>query len=171
MSPPRARRRRVRRSGSRLARACGSADRSPARVGRASSVVRRGPSVGRCASRSVARLNFHTSSTHTPAVDIYKTKQVASTTSATKQIAGSRSHGFPLSLRLNGLRPAGHFLYTTHTRTPPTRTSPGRGRGAPASGRANALPPAASLRCGGGVGRVGSSCPPPLWGWGRTAPP
>ena len=95
---------------------------------------------------------------------------VGSTTSATKLIAGSRSHGFPLSLRLNGVRPAGHITHATHTRTPPTRTSPGRGRGAPASGRAHAPPLAASLRCGGG-GSGWVSLSPTLRGVGANRPP
>ena len=74
--------------------------------------------------------DFLTSSTHTPAIDIYKTRHVAPTTSVTKLIARSRSHGFPFSLRLDGIRPAGHSPQLhKHTRRL-TRTSPDLGRGA-----------------------------------------
>jgi hypothetical protein len=86
---------------------------------------------------------FLTSSTHTPPIDTVQdtahpryspgcnvNMTVGSTRSITKLIARSRNHGFPLSLRLDGLRPAGHTLQLhKHTRRL-TRTSPDLGRGA-----------------------------------------
>ena len=122
--------------------------------------------------------NFHTSSTHTPAIDTLRVRSlsplkihVGSTTSVTKLIARSRSHGFPLSLRLDGLRPAGHSSQLhKHTRHPLERPLVLDGARASVFGRAFCLPASLSLGCAG-LRWVGSSCPPPLRGRGRTAPP
>ena len=102
--------------------------------------------------------DFHTSSTHAPTRDTYKTRHVGSAASVTKLIARSRSHGFPFSLRLDGLRPAGHSPQLhKHTRRL-TRTSPGLGRGA-------CLSVCASHRvCLTGLPTWGSCRPPPVRG-------
>ena len=97
--------------------------------------------------------DFLTSSTHTPAIDIYKTRHVAPTTSVTKLIARSRSHGFPLSLRLDGIRPAGHSPQLhKHTRHPLERPLVLDGVRASVFGRAFCLPVSPPLGC---VGRLG----------------
>ena len=112
---------------------------------------------------------FLTSSTHTPTRDTYKTRHVGSAASVTKLIARSRSHGFPLSLRLDGLRPAGHSSQLhKHTRHPLER--PLVLDGARASfGRAFCLPASLSLGCVGRLGWVFVS-PAPM-GAGANRPP
>ena len=114
--------------------------------------------------------NFHTSSTHTPTIDTYKTRHVGSTASVTKLIARSRSHGFPLSLRLDGLRPAGHSPQLhKHTRHPLERPLVLDGARASVFGRAFCLPASLSLGCVGRLGWVFVS--PAPTGVGANRPP
>ena len=114
--------------------------------------------------------NFHTSSTHTPTIDTYKTRHVGSTASVTKLIARSRSHGFPLSLRLDGLRPAGHSSQLhKHTRHPLERPLVLDGARASVFGRAFCLPASLSLGCAGRLGWVIVS--PAPTGAGANRPP
>ena len=123
---------------------------------------------------------FLTSSTHTPAIDIYKTRVKActalapttctSTTSVTKLIVRSWSHGFPLSLRLDGLRPAGHSPQLhKHTRHPLERPLVLDGARASVFGRAFRLPASLSLGCAGRLGWAFVS-PAPM-GAGANRPP
>ena len=85
-------------------------------------------------------------------------------------IARPRSHGFPLSLRLDGLRPAGHFPQLhKHTRHPLERPLVLDGARASVFGRAFCLPASLSLRCVGRLGWVFVS-PAPM-GAGANRPP
>ena len=68
------------------------------------------------------------------------------------------------------LTPRRSLFTTTQTHTPPTRTSPGLGRGSCLS-LVGLFASPRRCRWAAWAGWVGSSCPPPLRGWGRTAPP
>ena len=95
---------------------------------------------------------------------------LGSTTSVTKLIARSRSHGFPLSLRLDGLRPAGHSPQLhKHTRHPLERPLVSDGARASVFGRAFCLPASLSLGCVGRLGWVFVS--PAPTGVGANRPP
>ena len=114
--------------------------------------------------------DFLTSSTHTPTIDTYKTLPIGCTASVTKLIARSRSHGFPLSLRLDGLRPAGHSSQLhKHTRHPLERPLVLDGARASVFGRAFCLPASLSLGCVGRLGWVFVS--PAPTGVGANRPP
>jgi hypothetical protein len=114
--------------------------------------------------------NFHTSSTHTPTIDTYKTRHVGSTASVTKLIARSRSHGFPLSVRLNGLRPAGLVHNYTNTHATYSNAPWAWARLVPQCLVNLSRPPAvATTRPPGGLSWVISS--PALTGAGANHPP
>ena len=145
--------------------------RSPPPGQRACAICTRLGSQKACGySRFATQANFHTSSTHAPAIDTYRHVPVGSTASVTKLIARSRSHGFPLSVRLNGLRPAGLVHNYTNTHATYSNAPWAWARLVPQCLVNLSRPPAvATTRPPGGLSWVISS--PALTGAGANHPP
>ena len=109
-------------------------------------------------------------STSTSEVPISPKIHIASTASVTKLIARSRSHGFPLSVRLNGLRPAGLVHNYTNTHATYSNAPWAWARLVPQCLVNLSRPPAvATTRPPGGLSWVISS--PALTGAGANHPP